>query len=189
MAHGHRGAVSARRAAAPRVHERPLNAPGARPSRQGSRTGHSGDLAESDFSSPGATHRARTHPERISPIGAYRRRALERESRACGGFPCFSGLSSVNFGREAKSVVSSAGTQVRARHKTARQGRSRIAQRRHRTISPEIGAQETHEPAKPSFSKTIVLELPLRICKCTSYQVVRTKGVGLKSKRVRRSST
>ena len=147
----HKGTVSAHRIAAPRVHDHTLTTPRTLPSRLVSRTGQSADLAESDFWSPGAAHTARTHPERISSIGAYRRLALERESRACGGFPCFSGLSSVNFGREAKSVVSSAGTQTRGRHKTARQGRSRIAQRRHRTISPEIGAQETHEPAKPSF--------------------------------------
>ena len=151
IAHDHRGAVSARRTAAPRVHDRALTGPGARPSRQGSRTGHSGDLAESDFSSPGATHRARTHPERISPIGAYRRLALERESRACGGFCCFSGLSSVNFGREAKSEVPSAGIQTHSWHISVLQGRSSIAQRRHHTISRAFGAQETHEPAKRSF--------------------------------------
>ena len=151
IAHDHRGAVSARRTGPPRVLDHPLTTPGARPSRLVSRTAHSAHLAESDSWSPGAAHRARTHPERISSIGAYRRLALERESRACGGFCCFSGLSSVNFGREAKSEVPSAGIQTHSWHISVLQGRSSIAQRRHHTISRAFGAQETHEPAKRSF--------------------------------------
>ena len=103
------GAVSARRTAPPRVLDHPLTTPGTRPSRLGRGGCHSAHLAESDVWSPGATHRARTHPERIPSVGAYRRLALERELRACGGFCCFSGLSSVNFGREAKSEGSSSG--------------------------------------------------------------------------------
>ena len=144
-------AVSAHRTAPPRVHDHPLTTPGARPSRLVSRTAHSAHLAESDSWSPGAAHRARTHPERISSIGGYRRLALERELRACGGFCCFSGLSSVNFGREAKSEVPSAGIQTHSWHISVLQGRSSIAQRRHHTISRAFGAQETHEPAKRSF--------------------------------------
>ena len=135
-----------------------LTTPGARPSRLVSRTGHSAHLAESDSWSPGAAHRARTHPERISSIGAYRRLALERELRACGGFCCFSGLSSVNFGREAKSRGSSSGVTTHSRYESARQGRSSIAQRRHRTIPHGFEAQETSEPAKPPL-----YELPLPV--------------------------
>ena len=151
IAHDHRGAVSARRTGPPRVLDHPLTTPGTRPSRLGQGGCRSAHLAESDVWSPGATHRARTHPERIPSVGAYRRLALERELRACGGFCCFSGLSSVNFGREAKSEVPSAGIQTHSWHISVLQGRSSIAQRRHHTISRAFGAQETHEPAKRSF--------------------------------------